>query len=660
MGEIDKENIAWRPSEDLVRNSNLTHFLRFLGVADFDALVKLAEEDPDLYWNGVIQFNDYRFIRPYSNVRDTTRGAASVDWCQGGTTNVVLNCLDKWRDPSTYGKTAVIYEDEAGAKGTLSYSELDHDVCRLAGGLRSLGLGRNDVIGIYLPTSPEAMVAFLAIAKIGAIVLPMFSGFGPDAIAIRVKDANAKAIVTVDGTWRRGQPKPMKPVIDEVASVCPCVEHVILRKRTGNDVSMMAGRDHDWDKLIADMPTDTPTEEMRSSDPMLLAYTSGTTGKPKGVVHDHVGFANKVGLDMCILMDLRATDRFMWMSDMGWLVGPLTITASCLQGATVVLVEGAPNAPEQDRFWRIISEHRVSYLGVAPTVIRTIMPNGADQLLPYDLSCLRVFASTGEAWTPEAWNWLFETVGKSNLPILNMSGGTELVDILTCTVIHPIKPCSFSIAVPGMNAGIYDDEGAELAAGQVGELVVRSPCLGMTRSLWNDEERYIDSYWSKYPGVWHHGDFASRDRDGFWYIHGRSDDVMKIAGKRISPSEIEALVLRSDKIVEAAAVGSKDIQKGQKIVCACVLESGVEGSEILADEVRTTVELGLGRAFRPKEIVFVDELPKTRNLKVLRRVIVAVFEGRDVGDLSSLSNPQSVDDLKNAICADKVNCPEVI
>jgi acetyl-CoA synthetase len=315
----------------------------------------------------------------------------------------------------------------------------------------------------------------------------------------------------------------------------------------------------------------------------------------------------------------------------------------------VVLVEGAPNAPEQDRFWRIISEHRVSYLGVAPTIIRTMMPYGADQLLPYDLSCLRVFASSGEAWTPEAWNWLFENVGKSKLPILNMSGGTELVDILTCTVIHPIKPCSFSIAVPGMNAGIYDDEGAELAAGQVGELVVRSPCLGMTRSLWNDEERYIDSYWSKYPGVWHHGDFASRDRDGFWYIHGRSDDVMKIGGKRISPSEIEALVLRSDKIVEAAAVGSKDTQKGQKIVCACVLAPGVEGSEILADEVRSTVELGLGRAFRPKEIVFVEELPKTRNLKVLRRVIVAVFEGRDVGDLSSLSNPKSVDDLKDAI-----------
>lgn len=648
--EIGKGQIVWQPDDDLIRDCNLTRFISSLELDDYPALEALAEEDPDRYWSGVLHFNDYRFFKPYDQVRDISRGPEWARWCRGGTTNYVLNCLDKWRGTETYDKAAVLFEDEIGGKGELTFRELDAEVCRLAGGLRSLGLGRGDVVAIYLPTSAEAAIAFLAAIKIGAIALPMFSGFGADAVAIRLKDASAKAVITVDGTWRRGLPVPMKPVIDEAAKSCPDLAHVIVKKRTGEGTDLVAGRDHDWDVLCADMPADAPTEEMDASDTMLLVYTSGTTGKPKGVVHDHVGFANKIALDFCILMDLSPSDRLMWMSDMGWVVGPMVVTAACMQGAAMVLVEGAPNAPEPDRFWRVVSDYRVSFLGVAPTIIRTLMANGEAQLDAHDLTCLRAFASTGEAWTPEAWQWLFEKVGRSKLPILNVSGGTELIGILACTVIHPMKPCCFSVAVPGMNVSVYDDDGAEQPPGTVGELVVRSPFPGLTRGLWRDDERYIESYWSTYPGIWRHGDYASRDKDGFWYIHGRSDDVMKIAGKRTSPSEIEALMLETEKLVEAAAVGVVDPIKGQAIVCACVIRDGIADTpEALCEELSDRVAAGLGKPFRPKDIVFVDDLPKTRNMKILRRVIKSVYEGKDPGDLTSLGNPESVSALADVV-----------
>lgn len=643
-------DIAWRPSEQLVRECALTRFIEFLGLPDYRSLERLAEEDPDRYWDGMVRFNDFRFFKPYTAIRDASGGPAWTRWFIGGTTNFTLNCLDKWRGTPTYRKTAIVFEDETGSHGELTYAELDEEVCRLAQGLRSLGLGRGDAVAIYLPTSPEAAIAFLAIVKIGAMAQPMFSGFGVDAVRVRLRDSSAKAVVTVDGTWRRGRRVAMKPVLDEAARDCPDLVHMIVRRRAGVAVAMQDGRDRDWNDLIAAMPTESATEEMDASDPMMMIYTSGTTGKPKGIVQTHAGFPNKVALDFAIFGDFRTSDRILWMSDMGWIVGPLLVSVAAMTGGTMVLVEGAPNAPEPDRFWRLVSDYRVSYLGVAPTIIRTLMANGEKQLEKHDLTCLRAFGSTGEAWTPEAWRWLFEKVGKSRLPIMNVSGGTEMIAILGCTVIHPLKPCGFSVGLPGVNPAVYDEGGNIAGPGEIGELVMRSACMGLTQSLWRDDERYIESYWSMYPGVWRHGDYASRDADGFWYIHGRSDDVMKIAGKRTSPSEVETLVLETGKFVEAAAVGVADPVKGQAIVCVCVLRDGVGGDgEALKTEIADVVAAGLGKPFRPKEVIFVRELPKTRNMKILRRVVRAVCEGQDPGDLSSLGNPEAVAALQEAL-----------
>jgi acetyl-CoA synthetase len=646
--DMSLQEIAWRPDRSMVESSNLQAFMRFAGVADYDALVARANAEPGWFDDLLIKHLDYRFYRPYDRILDQSRGAEFPRWCVGGTTNVALNALDRWRGTPTYDKKALDWVGEKGEARSLTYRDLDREVCRCAEALRALGLGRGDVIATYLPNVPEAAIAMLAIPKIGAIAMPLFSGFGADAIAARVELAGAKAIVATDGALRRGRPADSKSIVDEALQQTPTVAHVIVVRHTATPVSWTAGRDHWWHELLEGRAPDSPTEEMAADDPYLLVFTSGTTGRPKGVVHTHVGFPLKCVIDLGLMQDYKPGDVILWMSDMGWVVGPLLVYGAPVMGGHYILVEGAPNFPDSDRMWRLCAEHRVSYLGVAPTTVRTFLAQGSDPASKYDLSALRIVISSGEPWTEDAWWWIFDRVGKRRVPILNFSGGTEMIGIVMTSVVRPIKPCGFNAEVPGIGADVVDESGQPVAPGTVGELVMRGRTIGLTRGLWNDERRYLETYWSTWPGIWHHGDFASRDAEGHWRIYGRSDDTMKIAGKRTGPAEIESLLMATGKFAEAAAIGVPDPVKGSALVCVAAPKPGIAGDDHLAEEVIETVVHGLGVPFRPKAVTFVPELPKTRNLKIMRRVIRAAWLGQDPGDLSSLVNPEAVDAIRSA------------
>jgi acetyl-CoA synthetase len=644
--ETEKQAIVWRPEDSAVQASNLRKFMDLHEIADYDQLLLKSSQEPEWFWDTIIKHFGLQFYKPYTKVLDSSKGIPWTEWCVGGQTNVVQNCLDRHMDTPKQDETAIVWEGEGSIVRRWTYGDLNAETCRLAEGLRALGCKRGDVIGLFLPMIPEAAAAYLAIAKIGAIVLPLFSGFGASAIASRLNDAGAVAVFTADGTMRRGKPSSLKATLDLALREVPTLHSVIIAQSVGVDVDLVPGRDHWWQDVCAGQPDISPTERLDADAPLMLVYTSGTTGKPKGTIHTHCGFPTKLALDMGLCMDFKASDRILWMSDMGWVVGPILVVATTLLGGSMLLVEGAPNYPNEGRMWQLIDDHKITFLGIAPTIIRSFMASGGGNIEDYDLSSLRVSVSTGETWTYDAWMWMFENVCKKKVPILNYSGGTEIGGgILTGTMIHPLKPCSFSGPVPGMGADIVGDDGNPVAPGEVGELVLRVPSIGLTRGLWNDSQRYIESYWDTFPGLWRHGDWASTDQDGFWYIHGRSDDTLKIAGKRTGPSEIEALVTETGKIREVAVIGVPDKVKGEAVVCVCVPMPGVTPGHELEEEISNAIVSGLGVPFRPQKTVFVSDLPKTRTMKIMRRVVRAVYLGKPAGDLSSLVNPEAVEEI---------------
>ncbi|WP_418319778.1 AMP-binding protein [Piscinibacter sakaiensis] len=632
----------------MVANSNLKAFMDALGVDDYDTLLARADADPTWFWSALLQ--RLHCYRPHDQLLDDSRGAPYARWCVGGRSNIVLNCLDRHRETPIWQRDALLWEGESGTRLRWTYANLGAEVSRLAAGLESLGLTQGDVIGLYLPNIPQAVAAFLACAKIGAIAMPLFSGFGAGALRDRLQISGAAALITADGSTRRGTRLPMKAIADEAVSTLPGLRHVVVVRHLGIELPWQAGRDHAYDELVAGRAADHPTRQLPSDAPLMLMYTSGTSGKPKGTVHTHTGFAAKMLLDLGLMMDLQASDRLLWMSDMGWLVGPLVAVGVPLAGATIVLTDGGPDYPDSGRMWRLIEQYRVSFLGLAPTTARSFIGQGGGGIENHDLSSLRICASTGEVWTPEAWHWTFEQVCRRRVPLLNYSGGTEVGGGILCgTVLQPIKPCALSRAIPGMGAAVVDEQGCAVAAGVVGELVLRQPSIGLTRSLWNDDERYLESYWSALPGLWRHGDWAMVDADGYWYVLGRSDDTLKIAGKRTGPSEIEALLAATGHVVESAVVGLPDAIKGQAVCCVVRLMPGVTLTATVRDALSQAVVGGLGTPFRPKLFVAVDDLPKTRNMKIMRRVVRAACLGEDAGDLSSLVNPEAVAMLRQQL-----------
>ena len=657
-------DIVWRPTREHIERAHLTAFMRQHGIPKFEALMKRSTEEVEWFTDAVLKYLDIEFYEPYSQAADLSGGIQLPKWCVGGVMNVVHNCVDKWQNAegrmqkAESGKQiAVVWEGEEGTTRSLTYKELYEQVNQVANALRSLGLGKGDAVGLFMPMTPEIVVALLAIAKIGGIILPLFSGYGAGAVVSRMTDADAKALFTADGAFRRGKPVEMKSVADEAAAHIPTLKHIIVLKRTGQDVKMKEGRDHWWHALVESQPREAATERTSAEDPLMVIYTSGTTGKPKGAVHTHCGFPVKAAQDMAFgtdvhgvaqIANLRNPDVIYWMTDMGWMMGPWLVFGTLILGATLLLYDGAPDFPAPDRLWSLVERHKINQLGVSPTLIRSLSPHGDEQFQKHDLSSLKCFASTGEPWNPEPWKWLFEKVGGGTRPIINYSGGTEISGgIVMGNPILPLKPCAFSAPCPGIAADVVDENGQPIR-NAVGELVIKSPWIGMTRGFWKDTGRYLDTYWSRWPNVWVHGDFAAIDSDGLWYILGRSDDTIKVAGKRLGPAEVESVLTRNPAVVESAAIGVPHEVKGSQLVMFVVLKKGVEPSDALRKELRAMIVAEMGKPLAPKAILFVSDLPKTRNAKVMRRMIRSAYLGQNLGDTSSLVNPEAVEEVKRA------------
>jgi acetyl-CoA synthetase len=640
--------VIWEPSDEVRERSNALRLARRLGFDDYASLVRFSAEEPDRFWPAAIEDMGLEFSRPWDVVVDETRGPEWATWFVGGRLNLAWNCVHRWARGERADAAAAVWQSEEGERRSLSYRELSREVTRLAEAFAALGVQAGDRVAIFLPMSPEVAIASHACAHLGAVQMPIFSGFAAPAIAARLQNSEAKVVVTADASLRRGREVPMKALVDEALAVSPSVEHVVVWRRRGGETPMQAGRDVWWDEAVADAPAKLPPLEVESEHPYLLTYTSGTTGAPKGVLHVQGGFLVSIAREVAYQADARPEDVIHFVTDMGWIMGPWEVVGGMALGCTIVFAEGAPDWPAADRLWGLVEQERVSILGLSPTLVRALIPHGAELVERHDLSSLRVLVTTGEPWNPEPYRWLFEHVGGGCCPIINCSGGTEVgACFLSPTPAASIKACSLGGPALGMAMDVVDSEGRPVR-GEVGELVCRKPFPGMTRGFWGDPERYLDTYWRRLPGIWVHGDWASVDEDGYWFLHGRSDDTLNIAGKRLGPAELESAVVAHPSVAEAAAVGVPHEVKGEVAWVFCALVPGAEPSEELATELRALAAGDLGKAFAPERVLFVSALPKTRSAKIVRRAVRAKALGTDPGDLSSLENPETLDEIAAA------------
>jgi acetyl-CoA synthetase len=648
----DVPDAAWRPGPDQLQASRLAGFLRSTGLPDLDALQRRAEKDPAWFWEAAADDIAIPWQRPPTSILDTSRGVEWARWWGGGAFNYAAAAIDPRADRDPGGE-AVVWEGEDGDVRRLTNAALRTEVERAAAAFVALGVEPGDRVGIYLPMLIETVVAVLALGAIGAIYTPIFSGYGATAVASRLRDCEASLLVTADGFRRRGSLVPLKETADAAVADAPSVRRVVVVRRLGDAIASpwSTGRDIWWHDALSGATGRSRATARQLTDPespYMIIYTSGTTGRPKGAVHVHGGFPIKGAQDLAHCFDLRAGDTLFWITDLGWMMGPWAISGSLLLGARLVLYEGTPDFPGPDRLWSIVERHGVSHLGLSPTVIRALMVHGSEPVRSHDLSSLRVLGSTGEPWNPEPWWWFFREVGGSRCPIVNYSGGTEVSGgIVAGNLLTPSRPCSFGGPNIGVAADVVGPDGAPVR-GVVGELVIRQPLPGMTRGFWRDPDRYVQTYWSRFPGVWVHGDWALIDDAGYWYIQGRSDDTLKIAGKRVGPAEVESAAVAHAAVVEAAAVGVPHDVKGEAIAVFCVIRRGsVDGPELRA-AITAEIVRELGKALKPDIVEIVPALPKTRSGKVMRRVIRAAYLGLDLGDVSALDDPSSLDAIRAA------------
>ena len=607
--------MIWEPSREFIEQTNVWRFMQRLGFTDRESFLRFSRDEPERIWDEMMREMLVEWFTPYERVLDLSPGPEWAQWFLGGALNIAHNCLDRWADTD---KVACLWESESRETRRITFAELRAEADRVANGLLRVGLEPGDRIALCMPMLPEILPILYGSFKAGMAVVPIFAGFGSGAIATRLEDSGARLVFTADHLERRGR---LLPLLEKI----PSVEHTVVLHHEG-------GRGMPWEEFLAPPgPFATPPAERA-----FILYTSGTTGKPKGVVHTHAGCLAQMGKEIWLGFDHRPADRFFWLSDIGWMMGPWTIIGNHLFGGTIFMYDGAPDYPGPGRLWEMIERHSITTFGISPTAIRMLSKHpGA---LP-PMESLRLLGSTGEPWDEAAWLWYFERVGRRRCPIINISGGTEIVgSFLFPLPIQSLKPCTLGGPAPGMATEVVDDKGVPVR-GRMGYLVCTKPSPSMARGIWKDPQRYLDTYWSRFPGWWYHGDWASVDQDGHWFVQGRADESMNVAGRKVGPAEVEEAMMQHPGVAEAAVIGVPDEVKGEAIVGYAVAkpEATLDAAAIAA-----TVVSVMGAAFRPREVLIVTELPKTQSGKIVRRLIRQKYLGEPLGDLSTVANPDAI------------------
>ena len=635
-------NFEFVPTQNQVEESNIFRFMQKHGISSLSELSQKAKDELEWFWQEVDKDVGVVWDSPYSQILDSSNGIPHSKWFVNGKTNIYKSAVEKFVK-TTPNKTAYHFVSEDGTTSNLSYLGLDEKVSKLANGLKSLGVKKGDVVAIYLPMIQEAILAILASAKIGAVQTVIFSGYSTESLHVRLQDCDAKVLFVSDGFSRKGKPVSQKETMQKAIQDTN-VEKTIVVKYKGVDQYEKSQNIVFFDELTESQNSDCDTEIMDSEDPLFILYTSGTTGKPKGVVHVHGGFSVFAGHQAAYLIDLQAQDVLFWPADIGWITGLVwNVYGLLIMGASSVIYDGALDFPSSDRVWRILSDYNATIFGISPTATRLFKKNNEEPLKKFSLDKIKNIPTTGEPLDEDSWWWLFEKVGDKKIPIMNLSGGTEIGGaMLSVFPGMKLKPSTVGIPVPGMNLDVVDDDGNSVK-NKNGYLIIKSPWPGMTRGLLNDNERFIETYWSRFNDIWFHGDYVYVDEDDLWYMRGRTDDVINVSGHRMSTAEIEHTVISHNKISDAASIAIPDDLTGEAIVVFFVADNKDDSN--LENIVTEFISEKIGKVAKPKFVFQLTDLPKTRTGKIMRRLLKSKLLGKETGDLSSLENPQILDEV---------------
>lgn len=647
---MEKDSFIWKPYGDYLKNSNIKQFMDQYGIKNYQELIRLSTSNSgfDWFWRACVRDIRIEWFKPYTKLYDDSRGLPWTCWFLEGKINIVHNCIDRHIRDGKQDKIAFYWKGANGTSRQCTYGWLYEQVNKISQSLKNSGIKKGDTVGIYMSFTPEAIVAMFAAMKIGAVPLPIMSGFGPEAVAERLRIAKTKILFTSDAFPMKGEQIPLKNKIHETLKTVPSLKKVVVIKRLLIKTMMDVKQDIFWNDFIENgsYKTQVKTVHLDAEDPALMMFTSGTTGKPKGVIHTHAGALVQTTKEIKYNFDYKDSDAFFWYTDIGWMMAPWEIIGVQSLGGTYVVFEGKPHWPDHNRLFEIIKEYKVSTFGIAPTAIRILKSYGNEFLQKHDLSSLRILGSTGELWDKKSYMWYFDNIGQKRCPIMNISGGTELIGCFLIPLpIMPIKSCSLGGPGLGMDIDVFNDNG-DPVRNEIGHLVCKKPFPSMTRGFIGNKKEYLKTYFSAWKDVWYHSDFAGIDKDGCWFLYGRADDVMKVAGRRISPSEIEDKLLKHEMVKEAAAVGIPDEIKGEKIVCFVAPNSKCKTDEGLEKILKKHIADLLGKVFRPDKIHFISALPKTRSAKIPRGLIKKVYLGEEIKEISSIENPEILEKIK--------------